>query len=561
MKIVPSGLEENILKIYKMKDNICYVCCCYLGDRRASINLYHEDKTIYVKEHIKSLQEINHDLSKIIFIFNLDPEHLELFEKLKKEIPKKIQNSEVEIIVRENYGMSYAAFNEVYKKYRTEFDYYIFNEDDYYFNVVNFDNYLVNKFNSYNNIGYLAAMAVNPAWNFQHTLTHAGNSVGITSSKVLEVIYQKFGDLPHSKHRKNSENTFYSLNEIEGQIAQTHEIFKMGYNIFDVREDYSCPHDMGDKLKKEIYGFDHFVDHFFYWNEPLILPASIKFGIPTWHVHVTDPQFQKKRSCLVTSFYFGDRRRTVDEFYDNRLFFVKKQIETLNTYHHNLDKIIFSINIETDHYGYINDVLKIIPKKIQNTPVEIIIRENKGFSYSAFSEAFEKNREDYDYFIFNEDDYFLVENNWDEYLIRKYHELPDTGYLCAMMRDEDKWNNNKIHAGHTFGIASTSSLNKVWDKYGCLPNSYELDYNIQQKVQVDFSHAFVEVGLRVYDIREEYRVSFAMTEEKDKDIWRLFWWNERDLIVPAMILLKKPYTWWMSFDGPLERKTNLEKYE
>ena len=51
-----------------------------------------------------------------------------------------------------------------------------------------------------------------------------------------------------------------------------------------------------------------------------------------------------------------------------------------------------------------------------------------------------------------------------------------------------------------------------------------------------------------------------MTEEKDKDIWRLFWWNERDLIVPAMILLKKPYTWWMSFDGPLQRKTNLEKY-
>ena len=33
--------------------------------------------------------------------------------------------------------------------------------------------------------------------------------------------------------------------------------------------------------------------------------------------------------------------------------------------------------------------LKIIPKKIQNTEVEVLIRENKGFSYAAFSESFE----------------------------------------------------------------------------------------------------------------------------------------------------------------------------
>ena len=544
-----------------MDSKVCYVCCCYLGDRRSAIEYYNEDKSVYVKEQIKSLNEFNHDLSKIIFIFNMDPEHIELFEIVKKEIPKKIQNADVEIIVRENYGMSYAAFNEVYEKYRQDFDYYIFNEDDYYFNIQNFDEYLVTKFNSYNNIGYLAALAVNPAWDFQHTLTHAGNSVGITSSKVLEELYKKFGCLPHSKHRKGHEASFYSLNELEGQVAQTHEIFKMGYNIFDIRDDYSCPHDMGNKLKSDIPNFDHFVDHFFSWNKPLILPASMRFNLPTWNVYVTDPQFQRKRSCLVTSFYFGDRRRTVDEFYDDRIFFMKKQIETLETYSHNLSKIIFSINVEVGHYDYVNEALKLIPKKIQNTPVEVVIRENKGFSYSAFSEAFEKNRNDYDYFIFNEDDYFLVENNWDEYLFRKYHSLPDTGYLCAIIRDEDEWNDYKVHAGHTFGIASTSVLNKVWDKYGCLPNSYELDYDIQQKVQVDFSHSFIEIGLRVYDIREDYRVSFAMTGKDDQDIWRWFWWNEKDLIVPAIILLNKPYTWYESYDGPCQRKTNLEKYE
>lgn len=543
-----------------MVNKVCYFCCCYLGDRRSAGEIYNNDRLAYIKEHIKTLQEFKHNISKIIFVFNLDVGHMELYQMAKKIIPKKIQNSEVEIIARENYGMSYAAFNEVYEKYRTEFDYYIFNEDDYYFNDHNFDEYLVKKFNSYRNIGYLAAMAVNPAWDYQHKLTHAGNSVGLTSSIILEKLYQKFGCLPHPKKQINSDDENYKLNEHEGQIAQTHEIFKMGYNIFDIREDYGCIHDMGLKLKKQQPDFEHFVDNYFHWNKPLVIPFSVRFNYKVWHTFVTDPQFQKKRSCLVTSFYFGDRRRTVNEFYDDRLLFVKKQIETLEKYYHNLDKIIFSINVETSHYNYVNEVLKLVPKKIQNTPVEIVIRENKGFSYSAFSDSFEKNRGDFDYFIFNEDDYFLVENNWDEYLIRKYNSLPYSGYLCAMMRDDDEWNNYKIHAGHTFGIASTSSLNKVWDKYGCLPNSYELNYDIQQKVQINFSNAFIEVGLRVYDIREEYRVSFAMTGNKDEDVWRLFWWNKKDLIVPAIILLGKPYMWWESFDGPFQRKSNIEKY-
>lgn len=544
-----------------MTNKICYFCCCYLGDRRSAGEIYVKDRFIYIKEHIKTLQEFKHNLNKIIFTFNLDPEHVPLFEQVKKIIPKNIQNASVEIIVRENYGMSYAAFNEVYEKYRTEFDYYIFNEDDYYFNDHNFDSYLINKFSSYNNIGYLAAMVANPAWNFQHDKTHAGNSVGITSSEILEKLYQKFGCLPHPQKQISEDKENYRLNEHEGQVAQTHEIFKMGYNIFDIREDYACIHDMGQKLKSEKPEFDHFVDNYFYWNKPLIIPFSIRFNLKTWHTFVTDPQFQLKRSCYIVSFYFGNRRRTVSEFEEDRLLFLKKQIETLQTYSHNLDKIIFSFNVEPEHYGYINKALKIIPQNIQNTSTEVIIRENKGFSYSAFSEAFNNNKDKYDYFIFNEDDYFLVENNWDEYLIRKYNTFPDPGYLCAIQRDEDEWNGYKSHAGHTFGIASTSALNKVWEKYGCLPNSYEIDYEIQQKVQINFSHAFFEVGLKVYDIREDYRVSFAMTENFHEDIWRWFWWNEKDLIVPAIILLNKSYTWYESFDGPMQRRTNLEKYE
>ena len=278
------------------------------------------------------------------------------------------------------------------------------------------------------------------------------------------------------------------------------------------------------------------------------------------YVYMIYKKDQSKKSCYVVNFYFGDRRKTITEFESDRLIFLKKQIEVLSLYYHNLDKIIFNFNVENEHYKYLNDALKIIPKKIQNTDVEVLIRENKGFSYGAWSDSFEKNRDKYDYFIFNEDDYFVIENNWDEYLIRKYHTLPDTGYLCPVQRDEDEWNDYKPHAGHSFGIASTKSLNKVWEKYGHLPHSLENNYKLQEKIQHNFSYAFFEVGLRVYDIREDYRVQFAMTEDKHQDIWRWFWWNEKDFIVPALILLNKPHTWWESWDGPCQRRTNLEKY-
>ena len=101
----------------------------------------------------------------------------------------------------------------------------------------------------------------------------------------------------------------------------------------------------------------------------------------------------------------------------------------------------------------------------------------------------------------------------------------------------------------------------MWDKYGKLPHSLEpIIINYKKRYSITSHYAFFEVGLRVYDIREDYRVQFAMTGDKDQDIWRWFWWNEKDFIVPALILLNKPHTWWESWDGPCQRRTNLEKY-
>ena len=81
-----------------MNSKVCYFCCFYLGDRRSTPKIYDEDRLIFLKEQIKTLELFNHNLSKIIFVFNLDVNHIDVFQEAKKIIPKKIQNSEVKII-------------------------------------------------------------------------------------------------------------------------------------------------------------------------------------------------------------------------------------------------------------------------------------------------------------------------------------------------------------------------------------------------------------------------------------------------------------------------------
>ena len=159
-------------------------------------------------------------------------------------------------------------------------------------------------------------------------------------------------------------------------------------------------------------------------------------------------------------------------------------------------------------------------------------------SYSAWSEAFKKHTTQYDYYIFNEDDYFFIENNWDRYLTNKYNSYPDCGYLCPIMREPHYWNQFRKHAGHSVGIASTKNILKL--KNG-LPHSTPTDYTTTEEIQKQFSFSFLEAGLNIYDIRDDYRVAFAWTEDDGNDIWRFFWWNEKDLIQPAIDMAREGF--------------------
>ena len=259
------------------------------------------------------------------------------------------------------------------------------------------------------------------------------------------------------------------------------------------------------------------------------------------------------KTCFITNFWIGSRRCEYSKYQEDNLYFLKQQISCLQTYQHNLTKIIFNFNITPDQYKYISKIFAITPKQIQGAEVEINIRENIGISYGAWSDLFDKYRSEYDYYIFNEDDYFFVQHNWDTYLINKHNSYDDCGYLCMFAQEPAMWNNFKKHAGSSVGIASTENLTKVYETFGRLPSiskHQEDAYEGWDQIQHDFTFAFLELGLNIYDVRDNYSVLFQKGAPNDANIscWKYFQWNSNYLSVAPYYFEKEGFRYWESHD-------------
>ena len=238
--------------------------------------------------------------------------------------------------------------------------------------------------------------------------------------------------------------------------------------------------------------------------------------------------------CYIISLFFGNRRNVNIPFYNtNRMCFLEKHIELLSSLNHNIKKIIFNINLEDGDYENANKALKIIPKKIKNSDVEVRLRKNIGMSYGAWSDCFLENKDQYDYFIFNEDDYFFVIDDFDKILVNKFKSKENAGYLCGITI-ENKRIGQPLHAAHSTGISSNEVLSKVVEKYGELPHSKSNDYgNVEINSQVRQTNVMVEMGYNLYDLGDEFKVNFDYTG----NIKQYFSQNDKIILEPWKLLV------------------------
>ena len=58
---------------------------------------------------------------------------------LKRSITKKINGGKIISYTRDNYGLSYGSYNDAFLKFKNDYEYFLFTEDDWL--IIN-DNYL-----------------------------------------------------------------------------------------------------------------------------------------------------------------------------------------------------------------------------------------------------------------------------------------------------------------------------------------------------------------------------------------------------------------------------------
>ena len=191
--------------------------------------------------------------------------------------------------------------------------------------------------------------------------------------------------------------------------------------------------------------------------------------------------------------------------------FLKWHLDNLCKYKHNLDQITVLVP-ENPNMGLLYKLF--IEKLIISYPQLPLVRlhrKNIGLSYGGYNDAF-KQFPDFDYYIFMEDDYCYVKDNFDEILIDLFNQKPNCGYLCGYVRNPNIHRYDAqygpMHAGNSNGITKREVIEKIIKKYGEMPHNKGVQYE-EQGGQIQWSRAFLDVGMNLYDITPHYKSTFA----------------------------------------------------
>lgn len=203
----------------------------------------------------------------------------------------------------------------------------------------------------------------------------------------------------------------------------------------------------------------------------------------------------------IVSNYLGARRFS-PKLNQDALFYIKEHCKFINE--NKIDAISKvtivlnkSENIERDNQfiSYVND-LKL------NVPHELVVRENSGFSYGAWQDAVEKNR-DFDYSFLTEDDYVPSSNKIIESFLKPMNK--DTAYVCCLY--------DKGHCAISIGLLNMSIVNSehrlnsdmVLNAEKTLSSNYVYGIHNQRL----FLKNFEELGYKISDLSKTNRWFFV----------------------------------------------------
>ena len=153
-------------------------------------------------------------------------------------------------------------------------------------------------------------------------------------------------------------------------------------------------------------------------------------------------------------------------------------------------------------------------RKIDGGEIIGFTRKNIGASFGAYSDAFLKFKNVYDYFLFIEDDLVTAKKDYLKIGYYKWVETNNCGFVAFQgisKIDTGWWKKAGLNKFNAFsahggcGFTSKNVLDKIVDKYGFLP--HDTKSNDQENAialgEIGLSKAIIDLGYKLTELRNE----------------------------------------------------------
>ena len=210
-----------------------------------------------------------------------------------------------------------------------------------------------------------------------------------------------------------------------------------------------------------------------------------------------------KKVSIIIAAYFGQRNAFHSKYADDKLFYMKKQLEYCNNISNQLHKIYipctFDDSVDKDK------IIQELKTYKFNKDFIIYERENIGGSYCSWHTALQIDNGDSDFIILLEDDYLIDSEIVIPAMLNYWNIDPDLLYLCQLWQEETIWHEKyqtylPPHAGMSAGILN----NKLYHQ---LKTEKTLDFNLMYTPSNEFSERFSYMVENQKSFLDAYRLA------------------------------------------------------
>lgn len=170
--------------------------------------------------------------------------------------------------------------------------------------------------------------------------------------------------------------------------------------------------------------------------------------------------------------------------------FLKLQVENEINLDPGCDMDVLIVNNDNGNIDFNNYIQSLNDTKIHSGVIKTHLRANLGGSFGAFSEGFDLYENEYDYFLFNEDDIMIFEPSYMDNILDVFDKDNKVGFVSLSPLSYTI----PIHSGGAFGVAKKEALIGVKKAHGRLPYIADTSYESFQRSEIDFTSTITALG-------------------------------------------------------------------